>query len=115
MSDLMTFGVGIGIFMCAFGIGYFTKRDKLENELDIEIELNVKLLKEKSEWILERAKFRRTLSDPILLAEILELAKSIDKATSDALHASIVDEAEVRKGEVSGHIRSSVTSEDESA
>jgi hypothetical protein len=53
----MTFGIACCIFICAYGIGYFTKRDKLENELEIEVEtleneleieveLNVKLLKE---------------------------------------------------------------------
>lgn len=29
MSDLMIFGVGFSIFLCAYGIGYFTKRDAL--------------------------------------------------------------------------------------
>ena len=43
----MTIGIACFIFICAFGIGYLTKRDKLENELEIEVELNVKLLKEK--------------------------------------------------------------------
>lgn len=32
MSDLMTFGIGFFIFICAFGIGYFTKQDALKFE-----------------------------------------------------------------------------------
>ena len=100
--------VGIIIGRCVELFGA-TGLLQTRHELDIEVELNVKLLKEKSEWILERATFRRTLSDPIVLAEILELAKNVDKATSDALHASIVDEGEVRESDVSGHSRSSVT------
>ena len=62
-------------YWCEFGKG---GARATRNELDVEVELNVKLLKEKYDWILERANFRRTLSDPIKLAEILELAKSID-------------------------------------
>lgn len=64
-------------YWCEFGKG--GRRD-YEIDLEAEVVLNVKFLKEKYDWILERANFRRTLSDPIKLAEILELAKSVDAA-----------------------------------
>lgn len=86
-------GILIGVLLFAYGKnGLLAARA----ELDTEVELNVKLLKEKYEWILERANLRRTLRDPIKLAEILKLAKEVDETIS--AHNAELSTAGVQEG-----------------
>jgi hypothetical protein len=96
------------MFFCFFHKGGI--RD-LRSELNAEVELNVKILKEKYDWILERAKFRRTMRDPIKLAAILELAKMIDASIPEDLSASSADccPAQGDAGVVSENSRASVS------
>ncbi len=55
----MTFGAGFFIFICAFGIGYFTKRDELNAERAGNAELHAILNDDRDALIAERAECER--------------------------------------------------------